>query len=61
LELRNIQLDNLYYANWRPSLGTMATGGTPGTLPAAQPVAGLYINELMAVNDSVIVDAVRFE
>ena len=58
LELRDVTLDNLYYANWRPSPeGGMATGGTPGMPPAAQPVAGLYINELMAVNDSVIMDA----
>jgi hypothetical protein len=53
LELRKLQLDNLYYANWRPSL---EPGGTPGHPPTTPRIAGLYINELMAINRSVITD-----
>ena len=57
LELRDLSLENLYYANWRPSQGaTLATGGTPGRPPSEPPVTGLTINEVMAINDGVIMD-----
>lgn len=54
LELRDTKLDNLYYANWRPS---PKPGGTPGQPPTQTRITGLYINELMAINRSVIPDA----
>ncbi|NQV34482.1 MAG: CotH kinase family protein, partial [Phycisphaeraceae bacterium] len=54
LELRDTRLDNLYYANWKSS---PETGGTPGQFNAQPHINGLYINELMAVNDAVIKDA----
>jgi len=58
LELRNLQLENLYYANWRPNLGTVSgTGGTPGLAPVTPRITGLYINEVMAINNAVIRDA----
>jgi len=53
LELRNTQLDNLYYANWRSS---QEYGGTPGHPPTISRISGLYINEVMAVNSTVIAD-----
>jgi hypothetical protein len=54
LELRGLELENLYYANWRASL---ELNGTPGRLPDTPRITGLTINELMAINDSVILDA----
>ncbi len=57
LELRDTRLENLYYANWRPSEETvLGIGGTPGQPPATSLITGLYINELMAINNSVIPD-----
>ncbi|MFC2134222.1 CotH kinase family protein [Bacteroidota bacterium] len=53
LELSETNLENVYYVNWRASF-TM--GGTPGQPNLVQPIAGLYINEIMASNNSIIKD-----
>jgi len=53
LELRDTSLENLYYANWRASI---VGGGTPGRFNAIPITTGLYINEFMAVNSTIIKD-----
>jgi parallel beta-helix repeat protein len=53
LELRDVRLDNLYYANWRASV---LPGGTPGQHPARPRITGLILNEVMASNTTTIRD-----
>ncbi len=53
LELRATNLENLYYVNWRASFADGGTPGRPNELPA---ISDLYINELMASNNTVIQD-----
>ncbi|KAA3619367.1 MAG: T9SS C-terminal target domain-containing protein [Calditrichaeota bacterium] len=50
LELRNVDLENLYFANWRASF---SDGGSPGFANKAQSISGLFINEILARNSSI--------
>lgn len=53
LELRSPEHENIYYANWRASF---SNGGTPGAANFEPLSARLFINELMAINRSTIMD-----
>jgi hypothetical protein len=53
LELHSTFLENMASSSWR---GSYVKGGTPGRPSSSASLTGLYVNEILAQNDSVLAD-----